>query len=100
MNKFSDFGITPTAKGFEGEKIKVERILNKGIMVHSFKIEPSKVEGKKGSDCLHLQLTVDNEKRVLFSGSFTLIEMIKRVPEDKFPFETTIVKENDRLKFT
>lgn len=97
---FSDFGIKPQIKGFEGEKIKVDKILNKQITVHDYKIDKSKFEEKGNGKCLHMQVTVDNEKRVVFSGSSFLMDMIEQVPKDKFPFITTIVKDNDRLQFT
>jgi hypothetical protein len=28
------------------------------------------------------------------------MQMIKQVPEDKFPFKTTIIKESEHLEFT
>lgn len=103
MNKFSQFDIKAPQKGFEGDKVKVERILNREIVVHDFKIDESKVKAfrEKGSaQCLSLQISYNNEMHVLFTGSVVLIDQIKQVPKDKFPFTTTIIKENDRLKFT
>jgi hypothetical protein len=51
MNRFSQFNIKEPARGFEGGKIKMSRILNKEIVVHDFKIEESKVAAfrEKGS---------------------------------------------------
>ncbi len=34
------------------------------------------------------------------AGSSMLIEAIKQVPENGFPFTTTIVEDNDRFNFT
>lgn len=99
MHSFKDFGIKTQDKGFEGEKIRIDRILNKLIVIEKYKIEDSKF-GKENDKCLHIQILVDNSKRVLFTGSGNLMEMIKQVPTDKFPFSTTIVKENERLEFT
>lgn len=99
-HSFADFGIKAQIKGFEGDKIKMERIINRQVIVDAFKIERSKFEEKGNGHCLHLQIIVDGEKRVLFSGSTFLMDMIKQVPENKFPFTTTIVKDNDSLKFT
>lgn len=98
MNSFKDFGIKATSKTFIGDKIKVEKVLNKEIVVHDFKIEDSKV--KAGTKCLYLQIELANEKRVLWTGSGVLLEMIQQVPKDRFPFKTTIQKDNDRLEFT
>ena len=99
MNDFKTFGIKPAEQAFTGDKIKMERILNRKITVHHFRIERSKYE-KGNGDCLYMQITTDNAKRVVFSGSATLMDMIKKVPAEGFPFTTTIIKENDRYEFT
>lgn len=52
IKQFKDFGITSQAKGFEGEKINMNKILNRKITVHKYRLEQSKFEGK--GDCLHL----------------------------------------------
>lgn len=98
MKNFSDFGIKVTSNGFTGEKIKVKKILNKAISVHGFKIEKSKFEGK--GNCLYMQIEVDGNKHVLFTGSLTLMEQIQKVPQSGLPFRATIVEDNERLKFT
>jgi hypothetical protein len=103
MNRFSQFNIKAPAKGFEGGKIKMARILNREIVVHDFKLEESKVAAfrEKGSGrCLHLQVSIDNEMHVVFTSGTGLIETIQLVPKDQFPFTTTIIEENDRYKFT
>lgn len=99
MNQFKDFGIKPQSKAFEGDKIKIDRILNKKISVHDFKIEQSKYEKGTGK-CLYMQIEVDAQKRVLFTGSASLMDMIQQVDKSNFPFETTIIKENERFQFT
>lgn len=100
MNNFKQFNIKPESKGFEGDKIKIDRVMNKQIVVEAFKIEDSKYKDKGSGKCLHMQIHVDNTKRVLFSGSSNLMEMIQKVPAEGFPFTTTIVKENDRYCFS
>jgi hypothetical protein len=97
MHNFKDFGIKIEAKGFIGDKISIDRLLNKPITVITYKIEKSKF---KTTECLHLQLEVDNQKRVMFIGSSNLIKMIEQVPKDKFPFNTMIVKEGFTFQFT
>lgn len=99
MTNFSDLGIKSEVKSFEGDKIKIDRILNKTIVVEAYKIEQSKFEKGSGK-CLHIQIQVDGNKRVLFTGSSNLMDVIQRVPTNKFPFNTTIVKENERFEFT
>ncbi|HZK69589.1 MAG TPA: hypothetical protein VFC36_08360 [Paludibacter sp.] len=101
MKNFSQFNIKPKTKGFEGDKIKMSKILNREIVVHHFKIEDSKVFKDKGSGkCLHLQISVSNEKHIIFTSSSGLIEAIQQVPENGFPFTTIIVEENERYLFT
>jgi hypothetical protein len=66
--------------------------------VHRFEIKPSKQDA--GGECLYLQIVVNNERRVLFTGSKYLIDAIKQVPAGNFPFSTTIINDNDRYLFT
>ncbi|MGE9312850.1 hypothetical protein ACLOAU_14475 [Niabella sp. CJ426] len=99
MKDFKSFNIKPTVKSFEGDKIKIDRVLNKCIVVEDYRIETSKFDKGSGK-CLHLQIIVDNSKRVLFTGSSTLMEMIERVPKEGMPFQTTIIKENERFQFS
>lgn len=103
MNSFSQFNIKASAKGFEGEKIKMSRILNREIVVHDFKIEESKVKDfrERGSGkCLHMQISFDNRKHIVFTSSSGLMETIQQVPKEGFPFTSTIVQENDRYLFS
>jgi hypothetical protein len=97
MKKFSDFGIKPITRSFSGEKIKIAKLLNKKIVVEDYKVEDSKYEGK--GKCLHMQIQVDGEQRVVFTSGKTLIEMLETIPKGGFPFEATIIEENERLLF-
>ena len=47
-----------------------------------------------------MQLEKDNTEYLLISGSVTLMAMIKQVPEEKFPFTTTIQMIDERPQFT
>jgi hypothetical protein len=101
MNRFDQFGIKPTLKGFEGDKIKIKKILDKEIIVYAFKIEDSKVFKNIGSGkCLHLQISFNNEKHIIFTSSSGLIDAIERIPESGFPFTTKIIQDNERFIFT
>ncbi len=100
MNSFSQFGIKPQVKGFIGEKIKIEKVLNVRITIHFYQVGPSKYP-EKYDQRLDMQIEFNGEKRKLWSSSTFLIDMIKRVPDPAgFPFETTIVKVNDHYEFT
>ena len=102
MNQFNQFGIQPSVKGFEGDKIKIAKLFDREIIVHDFRIEDSKVKEfrEKGTGkCLHLQIELNGEKRIVFTSSSSLIEVIQQVPKTGFPFLTKIVRENERFKF-
>jgi hypothetical protein len=99
MKSFKDFGIKSSPQNFVGDKIKIDRILNRQIVVHDYKVEDSKF--KKGYDkCLYMQITLEETKYVVFIGSRSLVEMIEQVPKENFPFTATIVRENQRFEFT
>lgn len=101
MKQFSQFNIEVSSKCFVGDKIKMAKVLQKEIIVHDFRIEDSKVFPDKGTGkCLHLQISINEEKRILFTSASGLIEAIQQVPADEYPFSTTIIEENDRFKFT
>jgi hypothetical protein len=98
MHNFKEFNIKPKINAFVGEKIQVQKLFNLSITVLGFKVEPSKQ--KKGTELLTLQIEKGGEKRIVFTGSIVMIDQIKRVPEDKFPFTTTIKGDNDYYEFT
>lgn len=92
MHNFKDFGITPSTKGFTGDKIKISKILNLEIIIHDYKLADSKYSGRR----LDIQIELNGTKHITWTGSSYMIEMIERVPKDKFPFKATIVEDNDR----
>lgn len=98
MHSFKDFNIRPQINSFVGEKIQVQKLFNLEIIVHDFKIEPSKKV--EGTELLTLQIEKSNEKRIVFTGSTVLIDQIKRVGKNQFPFTTTIKGDNDYYEFT
>jgi len=98
MFNFKDLGIKPKENAFVGKKIDVEDILNLEITVIGYEIKPS--TKKAGSNYLTMQIETEGNKRVVFSGSKTLQDLIEQVPKDKFPFKTTIKKNDKRLEFT
>lgn len=98
MKNFKEMGITVASRAFVGDSIKIERLLNKEITVHYYKIVDS--NKKVGTLCLYLQIEYDGEKRVLFTSAQALMEAIQKVPKENFPFTATIVKQNERFEFT
>jgi IS4 transposase len=93
MNKFSDFAETGI---LEGDKIKLDEVLNNEVVALDYKISGSKY---KTNSCLTLQIKYNEEKRVIFTGSQVLIDQIKKY-EDMLPFKTTIKKINKYYTFT
>jgi len=43
MNNFKDFDIKAEINSFTGDKIKIDKVLNKEIKILGFKIEDSKI---------------------------------------------------------
>jgi len=99
MKKFSDLGITLSQEYFVGEKISIEQILNTEIIIHAYKIEKSKFPKNKSGNRLTLQLEINNEKRITWSGSDILMDLISQVDESSMPFSCTIVKVNRHFEF-
>lgn len=98
MFNFKDLGIKPKENTFIGKKIEIDDVLNIEIIVQGFKIEDSKK--KQGTKYLTLQIEIDISKRVVFTGSKNLMDLISQVPDNKFPFKTIIKKNDKRLEFT
>jgi len=71
----------------EGAKCSIAEVLNREIMVMGFKVVSSKY--KQGTRCMTLQFNLDNEIRVLFTGSSVLIEQAETY-KDQMPFLATI----------
>lgn len=99
MKKFKDLNIENTVH-LVGDKISIEKILNREIIVHCFKIVDSKFSKNKSGKCLNLQIEIAGIKHVVFTGSDVLIDQIKQVPEADFPFTATIVKTMKYFEFT
>lgn len=97
MKKFKDFNIKSKNDNFSGEKIKINKILDKEIIIENYKINASKI--RIGTEYLSIKIKFLEEDRVLFSGSKNLIEMIKQVNEKDFLFLATIIKQGERLEF-
>lgn len=101
MKKFSDLGIAAPEPAFVGDKIKMHKILGKNITVHKYVIEPSKFTDKGNGNRLKMQLSVDNIKRIIFTGSSGLMCAIEEVKKEDFPFQTTIIQlDTEQLLFT
>lgn len=97
MKSFSEFDIQTTQGQFAGEQINIKKILNVPIAVNHFRIVPS--TAKPGTNRLDLDITLNDVRRLVWTGSKKMMEQIVKIPEDGWPFSTTIKEENG-YKFT
>lgn len=93
MHKFSEFASTVH---FVGDKISINKILNKEISVLHYRIEPSK---HGTDDYAQMQIELDGEKMVCFTTSMVIKEQLEMY-KDKLPFTTTIIKPRKYFTFT
>jgi hypothetical protein len=96
MNNFKDFNIKPKTESFVGDKRKMSKLLNLEITVHRYKIVPSKFDGSR----LDLQIELNGVKMVTWTASNYMVQMIKDVPENGFPFKTIIKEVDEHYEFT
>jgi hypothetical protein len=101
MKQFSELGLQKNTDKYIGEKISIDRVLNVKIVIHKYKIEASThPKAKPGEMCLHLQITFNGEKRVIFTGAKELMRLLSNTnKETDFPFETTIIKVDRSFDF-
>lgn len=100
MIDFKDLGITSQPKNLIGDKIKIDRLFNRPIVIEAWRIMKSKYPEQGNGMCLQLQFKLNDEQRVVFTTGIYLQDMISRVPKESFPFKTTIVKHPQGLQFT
>jgi hypothetical protein len=92
MKKFSDFA---EIQALEGEKLRLDDVLNKPVIITAQRITASKYSKNESGKYLTLQFHFpkDDEIKILFTGSDVLISQIEDYKEE-IPFEATIKKIN------
>lgn len=94
MKKFSDFATGNTS--LTGNKIKLDDILEKEIVIKGYKIADSKYnEGQ----VLTLQFNLEDKEYIIFTGSSVLINQTEKYKEE-IPFITKIEKINKFYTFS
>lgn len=85
--RFSDFA--EESKSFDGDKKRIEDILNQEILVVDFKVKNS----KKRQDFLYatIQFKIGDINHIVFTGSGVLIDQLEKY-KDNLPFYTIIKK--------
>jgi hypothetical protein len=89
MRKFSDFAADPNI--LDGAKVRIDDVLNMELVVTGYTVRDSKFSKNKSGKYLTLQVQIDGEKRVVFTGSDMLIGQLDRYG-DNIPFRATIKK--------
>jgi hypothetical protein len=91
MLRFSDFA-EKEEMVLDGEKVRIDSILNKEIIIHAFKVRQSKFE-RGCNKCATVQFYEENDerKRIFFTGSSVIISMLEKY-SDKLPFITMVKK--------
>ena len=97
MKKFSDFA--PDAVPIDGDKVKIDEVLNKEIVVTGYRIDESKYSRSNAPQCLKLQFELAKEKFILFTGSTILLDQIEKY-KSEIPFATTIKKIDKYYSFS
>lgn len=96
--RFSELGIKYEADSLTGEKIKIAKVIGKEITVKAYKVTKSKYE--KTNHCLTIQIELNGECKVIFTGSTALKSQIEQVSKEDFPFTATIESINETYQFT
>jgi hypothetical protein len=89
VKRFADFNTD--AKPLDGEKVKIDDILNVEVNVIGYNIRKSKYGKNASGKCLAMQVEVAEERRLIFTGSDVLISQLERYAEH-IPFLATIRK--------
>ena len=104
--KFADYSEKRT---LDGEKVKIDDIINKEIIVTGYHVSTSKYKHKSGEYCTKVQFYfADDESKdtkVFFSGSTVIKDQIedveKKLKESDLPllFQTTVKKVGNYYSF-
>jgi len=91
MKKFSDF--SQEEQALDGDKIRTDSLVNQELVITGYRIRKSRYSKNVSGDYLTLQVEIDGETYVCFTGSDVLIDQVKKYAEE-IPFIATIKKIN------
>jgi hypothetical protein len=89
--RFADFSEEPVP--LDGDKIKIDDILNREIEIIGFRIGRTKYSKNQSGKYVTLQIKLDGKIYVVFTGSDIVISQIEKYAE-QIPFLSTIKKIN------
>lgn len=93
--RFGDFA--EDSKPFEGDKKRIDDILNQEILIINFKIRESKK--RQDSSYATIQFNQEEKNFILFTGSTVLIDQLEKY-KNTLPFYATIKKIDRYYTFT
>lgn len=94
MRNFTDLGINIDRR-FAGQRIGINAILGREIVVHDIDIRESKLK-KDGEDkqCVYVDLEVDGERRLMWGSYGLMIKQAEVITSDLFPFRCKIINDH------
>ena len=95
--RFSDFAKDHAP--LDGDKVKINDLLNKEITVLAYRIKQSKYGAGGGNNCLTIQFDLDGVRHVTFTGSAVLAEQCAAYAAE-MPFAAVVKKIDRYLTFT
>lgn len=91
-NKIHSFGDFAEHKTLTGDKVAIESILNKRILVLAFDVRDSKYQSKGTKNCTEVQFKeAGGDEHVFFTGSEVLKDQLETY-RDQLPFWATVEK--------
>lgn len=84
---------------FDGDKIRIDDIVNKEISILKYTVKSSRYTKNKSGEYLTLQLEIDGKRHVIFTGSDVLIDQLKKYATE-LPFKAIIRKINRYYSLT
>jgi len=91
MKRFTDF--SKEQKVLDGDKVKLDLILNQEIKITGYSIKKSKYSKNESGDYLTVQFEMNDNKQIFFTGSEILIEQFNKYG-DEIPFIAIVKKIN------
>lgn len=101
IKEFKSFKVNMPEPSFTGTKIEIGKLIGKDIVVHDYRIVPSKFPEPGREHYLQLQVAIGEIKYVSFCVANTLMGQLKQIPRPEgFPFKSKIALVGERLEFT
>lgn len=99
--RFTDLKINKgQSSAFQGEKISIHALFDREITIHAYRISPARFNTERTDKYLQMQISIDDQKRVVFTTSKVMMDIIEQIPSQDFPFVTTLIKKDQRYEFT